>query len=501
MAIGLFTSRIVLQTLGVEDYGVYNVVGGMVTTLAIFNSALTAATQRFLSFELGKGVKENIQKTFSASVSVHIVLALVCFLLAESIGVWFLNAKLNIEPDRLSAANWVLQCSIVTFCLNILSIPYNAMIVAHEKMSAFAYISLFESVLKFGIAITLLFISFDKLIIYACLQMLTAIIIRVSYQWYCRKKIENTEYHPQFDKELFKRMLSFTNWSLIGNIGFTMKDPLLNITINLFFGTLLNAARGVAIQANSIINSFAVNLGMAMNPQIVKSYAAKDYGRCMELVYTGARISFFLITLISIPILINIDKLLSLWLVEVPEYTRFFFYVVLFSSLMSSLSNTSSVAVQATGNIKVFSIGVCLILFSEVPIAYCLFKASCSIYTLIIPVIISSLVSMTFRYYVLHKLIDKFSYRKIYVTVVLRCILVFILSAILSFLIHKILPPSLPWVFLSVMSSLGVSGFFIYAIGLSGDERRQVSGLIFSKLENVRLDYFKQLIWQRRKSV
>ena len=372
--VGLYTSRIVLNTLGVTDYGIYNVVGGIVSMLAFLNSAMVAASQRFISFELGIGNLEKLKKVFCTSVSIHIALAVIILLIAESIGLWFVNTHLNIPLERMTAANWVYQCSILTLILTVVSVPYNSCIVAHEHMKAFAYVSIVEAVLKLLIVYILLVENVDKLILYAILVASVALIVRIIYGIYCKRHFEECSYRFVFDRKLFKEMFAFAGWSVIGNLGFSFKDQGSNIILNLFFGTAVNAARGIAMQVNGILSNFSNNFTMALNPQITKQYAAGDVESSMKLVYAGCRYSFYLLLLITIPVMINREYLLKLWLGNVPEYTSQFLMLVLISTLINVMASPIVTALQATGRIKVFQITICIIMLSELPLAYLILK-------------------------------------------------------------------------------------------------------------------------------
>lgn len=368
--VGLYTSRVVLNTLGVNDYGIYNVVGGIVAMLAFLNSAMTAASQRFISFELGTQNLQKLKNVFCTSITIHITIACIIFIIAETLGLWFLNTHMNIPVDRMTAANWVYQCSILTFIITVISVPYNACIVAHEHMKAFAYISIIEVTLKLIIVYLLLILPTDKLIVYAILVLCISLIIRLIYSIYCKKNFKECTYQFKFNKRLFKEMFAFAGWSIIGNLGFSLKDQGSNIILNLFYGTAINAARGVALQVNGIINTFSNNFIMALNPQITKQYAAGHIKESIQLVYAGCRYSFFLLSIISIPIIINLDYLLSLWLGTVPTYTVEFLYFSLIAALINSMAIPLVTAMQATGKIKTFQITICIIMLCELPLAY-----------------------------------------------------------------------------------------------------------------------------------
>lgn len=294
MGVGLYTSRLVLQVLGVEDFGVYNVVGGFVSMFSLLSGSLTAASQRFLAFELGKD-KSDIQKVFSSTVTIHFSLAIVLFLLLELIGLWFLNYKINIPSDRLNAANWVFHCSVLTFCINIISVPYNAAIVAYERMSAFAYASIFEAISKLAMVFVLFKIQYDSLILYALLAMLISLAMRFIYSIYCHINFKDCRYKFFIDKDLLKSLLNFSGWNFIGSSAGVLNNQGINVLTNLFFGVTLNAARGVAAQVDNAVNTFVSNFMMALNPQIIKAFSSKNYDYLNKMIISGTKAAFFLV--------------------------------------------------------------------------------------------------------------------------------------------------------------------------------------------------------------
>ena len=488
MLVSLYTSRIVLATLGVDDFGIYNVVGGIVAMMSFLSSALTAASQRFISYELGHGDKDNLKKVFSTSITVHTLLALICVLVFESIGIWFLNTHMNIASDRMTAANWVFQCSIAAFVVNVANVPYNALIIAHEKMGVFAYISILEATLKLFIAILLTIIDIDKLIVYGILQLCTSFLIRICYKTYCKHNFEESRcWKFNLEPALFKKLFSFTGWSVVGNVGFTLKEPLLNILLNMFCGTAVNAAKGISTQVNSLVNSFATNFSMAMNPQIVKRYASGDIQYSMELVYTGARLSFLMLTLISVPIIINIDYILQLWLKEVPNYTATFSIITIVSSLIFSLSSTSSTAIQATGNIKWFSIGVCVIPLIDLPIAYILLFMKFPPYIALIPSVITNLFALLFRFGILKSIVIQYSWKHFILNVVFRSFLTFSLAICISYYtdvyIDSLKLNELISTIISFSFSLFAAALSIYYVGLEKKERKKILNVIIVKIK------------------
>lgn len=475
IVVGLYTSRVVLNTLGVSDYGIYNVVGGIVAMLAFLNSALTAASQRFISFELGRGDKQKLKTIFCMSVTIHAVLAIIIFIIAETIGLWFVNTHLNIEPIRMTAANWVYQCSILTFMLTIVSVPYNSCIVAHEHMNAFAYVSILEVILKLLIVYLLLVINYDKLIIYGILVLCVAFIIRLIYGLYCKRHFEECTYHFTFDKTLFKEMFSFAGWSVVGNLGFSFKDQVANVILNIFFGTVVNAARGIALQVNGIISNFSNNFIMALNPQITKQYAAGDIGNSMKLVYAGCRYSFFLLALIAIPVMINLDYVLKLWLGNVPEYTSEFLQLALCAALINSMASPLVTALQATGNIKGFQISICIVMLLELPMAYLILYLGGKPYMAMYPTIFVVFVGLFVRFIILRKLVPSYKLRYFALTIVGRNIIIGTICYIVAKAIHGLFNTNFLSLIMTTLISCVVTSVIIYLFGISHNERTSIN--------------------------
>lgn len=356
MIISLYTSRIVLNALGVEDFGIYNVAGGVVAMFSILSGSLSAAISRFITYELGKNNVLKLKTIFSSAITIQIGLGIVIAFFAETIGIWFLNTQMNIPIERMTAANWVLQFSIITFIINLISVPYNAVIIAHEKMSAFAYISIFEAIGKLLIAYLITISPIDKLIFYAILMCGVAIAIRLLYGYYCKRHFDECRFHFIWNKQIFQQIFSFAGWNFIGASSAVLRDHGGNIIINLFCGPTVNAARGIAFQVNNAIQGFVSNFMTALNPQITKSYAAKNYTYMMTLIFQGARLSFYMLLLLSLPIIINTHYLLTLWLNTVPEHTVLFVRLVLIFAMSESISGPLITAMLATGNIRNYQI-------------------------------------------------------------------------------------------------------------------------------------------------
>lgn len=475
IVIGLYTSRVVLNVLGVSDYGVYNVVGGIVAMTAFLNSALTAASQRFISYELGTDDKEQQNITFSTSVTIHILMALIIFVVAETFGLWFLNTHLNIEENRMVAANWVYQCSILSMMLTVMSVPYNACIVAHEHMRAFAYIGIMETISKLLVVYLLLVINSDKLITYAILIFLVSLIVRFTYGLYCKHKFEECTYHFMFDKKTFKDMFSFAGWSIVGNFGFCMKDQGLNIVLNLFFGVMVNAARGVAVQVNALIGNFSSNFTMALNPQITKQYAAGNIGESMKLVYTGCRFSFYLMAFIATPVLVNLDYLLRLWLGIVPNYTVQFLALSLIVGMINAMVSPITTALQATGRIALFQTLICGLMLCELPLAYFILHNGGKPYTAVYPSIFIAFIALFVRFLLLKRQIPLYRLRYFTLSIVGKNMFLAFVGIILSIVVRKQFHDNfLSFIITSFLSCIFM-GMIFYSFGLKISERHAIN--------------------------
>lgn len=489
MAVSLYTSRVVLNALGVEDFGIYNVVGGVVAMFSMLSGSLSAAITRFITYELGTGNRENLKKIFSSSVTIQIALALLIVLLSEVIGVWFLNIKMNIPEERMTAANWVFQFSILTFVVNLISIPYNASIIAHERMSAFAYISILEAIGKLAIAFLIVISPMDKLIIYAVMMCGVALVVRFAYGAYCKKHFEECTYHFIFDKDLLKRMFGFAGWNFIGTSSAVLRDQGGNIIINLFFGPVVNAARGIAFQVNGAVLGFVNNFMTALNPQITKSYATGDRNYMMTLISQGARLSFYMLLILSLPVFINVHYLLILWLKTVPVHTDFFVQLILFFALSESLSNPLVTAMFATGNIRNYQLVVGGLQLLNLPLSYLLLKFGSYPEAVFMVAIVISQLCLAARLVMLRKMIGLSicAYLKhVYLNVFKVMLLSAILPILASIYISQI-EPLLRFVLLSVIAIVSTC-LIIYYVGFNKAERvflsRKLKKIINKKFTN-----------------
>ncbi len=361
MCISLYTSRVILEALGVEDYGIYNVVGGVVAMFSTLSASLSNAVSRFITYELGTGDARRLHTVFCTSVTIQFALSLIVLIVAEVVGVWFLNTKLNIPIERMEAANWALQCSIFAFIVNLVSVPYNAAIIAHERMSVFAYISIFEAVCKLAVAVLVVHSPFDKLVFYAVLLAAISLIMRLIYGVYCQRQFAEATYRPIWDGSVFRQMFSFAGWSFFGNAVFLLNSQGVNMLINIFFSVTMNAARGITMQVNNVVMQFVNNFMTALKPQITKSYASGDRDYMFQLINRGTKFSVFIMLFFFVPLALEADTVLSLWLKDVPEHSVVFMRMVLLSTFVEAAGNTLYQGLMSVGRIRVYQIIVCFV--------------------------------------------------------------------------------------------------------------------------------------------
>lgn len=370
VGISFYTSRVILSSLGVSDFGLYNVIGGLVSMFYMITSTLSAAISRFLTYELGQKDLKNLKNTFSTSINIQLLISLLIIILSETIGLWFINNKMNIVHDRIWAANWIYQFTMVSFIIEMISVPYNASIIAHEKMKAFAYVTIYSVVIKLGIALVLSVSPIDKLIFYGILMTLMSLSTQALYWWYCKRNFEECQYTFSINKEKFKQMFQFAGWSFFSSSSMMLCGQGVNILLNLFLGTPINAARGLAVQVDGTVKAFANNFTMAFSPQITKSYAQGDIEYTKDLVYKGSKYSFLLFFIISFPLIMETDFFLKIWLKEIPPYTSQFIQLTLAYTFIDILLKPSTTLNNATGNIKQYQILTGIAQFLVLPICY-----------------------------------------------------------------------------------------------------------------------------------
>lgn len=474
LGVTLYTSRIILSTLGVSDYGIYNVVGGVVSMFTFISMAMGNATARFITYALGEGNIVKQKRVFNTSILVHTAIAILIFVLAETIGLWFLNHKMIIPVERICAAHWVYQLSIIAAMISIIYSPFNAVIIAHEKMRAFAYISILDVTLKLLI-VYLLFVSpFDKLIFYGILYLCVNIIDTVIYYVYCKRNFPETEFFLTKDAQLIKEIGGFAGWSMIGNLASVSYSQGVNILLNIFFGPIVNAASGISMQAQNAAKTFVRNFQTAVNPQITKSYAQKDYYRVHSLLLSSTRLSFYLVFCIVLPLIIEAENVLSLWLVEVPEHTVNFLRLALLVSIIDAFEGPVNAAMNATGKIKVYQLTSCIILLMVIPISYYCLNEGCEPESVfIVQFFIIALAFMT----ELLLLVPKIGLHiGVYVREIFPRLFSVALPSVFIVIGEKKLLPESKWTFfpIVIVSLLSVC-LFVYLWGLNKSEKTMVN--------------------------
>lgn len=484
MGITLYTSRIVLNELGVSDYGIYSLVGGIVIMLGFFNAAMSSATQRYLSFDIGKGDFVQLKKTFSITLTIHIGIAVLGLLLAETLGLWYVNYKMVFPEDRLFAVNVVYQFSVLTFLLKIIQVPYNALIIARERMNLYAYVSILEAILKLAIVFLLVYFGTDKLITYAILTFSVAFIIRMIYQVYCRREFAESRYQFQYDKKYYKELISYSGWNLFGNISSVAKGQGVNMVLNLFFGTVVNAAYGVTNQVYAAVNMFVSNFQLALNPQIIQNYSKGDVKQSQYLISQGSKFSFFLILILVTPVILNTDYILQLWLKNPPEHSILFIQLSLINLLIDCLSNPLMVGAQATGNIKWYQIIVGSLVFLNLPISYLILKLGYEPHSVYMVSITISIISLQFRLYFLKRVMN-FSVKEYYFKVLSKATLLAGLSAVIIFLIKNYLRFELNFITLIIESAVlvGILVLMIILLGINKKEKDFILQFVKNKLK------------------
>ena len=483
MLVSLYMSRIVLQTLGVTDFGIYNIVGGVVSIFTFLNTALGSSTQRYISYALGKGDINELKNIFTSSVIIHILVALLILLLSETIGLWFFYHKLVIPEERIEAAFWAYQASILTCMVNVISVPYNSLIIAHEKMNAYAYISIIEVVLKLLLVFFIVTIPFDKLVLYSILILIVSVTIRCIYQLYCQKKFVEAKLVHIKNLRQFKGMLTFSGWTLVGMFAWICHSQGLNILLNMFFGPIVNAARAIADQVNTAVMQVVNNFQLAAKPQIIKCYANNDVNKVNNLVGNISLCSSYLLILCMIPILLNIDYLLAIWLGEYPPLTSIFIKIVLIQSLSQAIVAPVIMISHATGKMRMPNIMGGLTYMMTIPLCYILLRngatAEETVLASLIPIILKSVWDVFYA-----KKYTGFSMSKFYWTIYFKVYIIagsiyLFMSMVKNYLQKDGLCEMLLLSFLSVLVTL----IIIYTVGLQSEQRAILNSYIRNKLK------------------
>ena len=483
MVVSLYTSRVILNALGVEDFGIYNVVGGLVAMFSIVSGAINVAISRFLTFELGKKDQQKLNVVFSSAVIIQLFMCCIVILLAETIGLWFLNNHMTFPYERSFATNVIYQLSIVTFCISLLSLPYNSAIIAHEKMTAFAYVSIFETLAKLALALVIPLYVGDKLIFFSFFLVVVSLMVRIVYGVYCKRHFEECRAKWQFDRRVLKDMFTYAGWTYIGASSALLRDAGGNVLINIFYGPLANAARGIGVQVQHAVYMFAQNFMTALNPQITKNYAAGNYEYMKYLIFNGSRISYYMMLLLSMPIILNTHYILILWLKQSPQYTVTFVQLALLFVISESISNPLVTSASASGKIMKYQLLVGGLQSMNFPISWLfLFLGYPPYVTFAVAIIISQL-CLAGRLYILRGMIS-LSARQFLIKVYFNIALVTIVALILPIIVQYNITETFESFILSCLVCLISTSFAIYFVGCSREER------IFVR-EKIKNCYFK----------
>lgn len=482
MCIGLYTSRVILNTLGVEDYGIYNAVGGVIAIFNIIQGTFSTSTQRFITFVLGKNDPQQLNRVFSTSVIIHIAIALIIAIFAETLGLWFLYNKMQIPADRMFAAFWVFQCVIISTVVMIISVPYNALIIAHEKMGVFAKISLFEAFAKLFLVLMLKFVPLDKLIVYAITLVTIQLIVRLFYTQYCKKNYKESHVTYKYDRSLIKDMSKFAGWSLVGNTAFITYTQGLNILLNTFFGPAVNAARGIAVNVQGHVLQLITGFQTAINPQITKTYAAGELKYMHELIFRSSKFSYLLMLVISLPIIIEAPAILYLWLGNVPENTVIFLRIILMSTLINTIANPLITSIKATGNIKVYEIVVGGLMLAILPISYVFLRLGYPPYTVFLVHLVIEIIAQNARILIVGKNI-KLTYLDFVKKIIVRIAIITVLCSILPAYLHFHYCHNTMSSMVNCAVTVVYCIIIVYMLGLNKNEKRVITRFILKKIK------------------
>lgn len=483
LIVSLYTSRVILNTLGIEDYGIYNVVGGFVSLFGFLNATLSSSIQRFYNYEGTKKGQEGFHHVYITGMIIHIIIAVIIFIILETFGLWYVNKIMVVPVDRLQAANVIYQASIISMLLIIIQIPFIGAIMAKEHMNFYAIVSIIDVILKLGIVIALPYIPFDKLIIYGLLSLIINIGNFILYYSYCKYKFSEIDFEIKYYPLLFKSILNFSGWNLIGTLAFMLKGQGLNMILNLFFGPAINAARGIAYQINNAISGFSQNITIAFRPQIVNSYANNDYSRVSYLMFTESRICFMLIAALITPIIIDINYILHLWLGKtIPAQTNIFAILVLIDLLVCTLNTPCTQVVWATGKIKQYQIGSSVVSISLLPICWILLELGFNAASVFIVTIIISIINQIVCLIITNRIFKIGLFRYLH-HVILPCIIFIAILPVIPAIVHHCMNESLIRLLIMVCCDIVIAVFLCFSIGINKQERAYIYNFIKRKIK------------------
>lgn len=473
MFVTLYTVRVVLETLGVEDYGIYNVVGGVVALFSFFSNTMASASQRFFSFAIGKRDEKKLADTFAVNWIIYAFIAITAFILLETIGLWFIYNKLVIPEERINAAIWIYQFSVFSFMCTILTTPFMAMIIAHEDMNIYAYVSIFEALLKLGIVFILVIISWDKLKLYGILIFISTLIISIIYFSICKKKYTGCKFRFIWNKNIFRDVFSFTGWSVFGSVAVVVRNQAVTILLNQMFNPAVVAARSIANQISNNVNIFSSNFNTGLYPSIIKNYAAGENGKMLNLIFNGSKITYFLMYLFTVPLFLEMPYIISIWLKNPPSETIIFARLALLDSLVTAISLPLMTAVRATGKVKAYELTLGSILIASFFVSWFLSYRGLEAYVVMIVAIVTSCIMLFFRLILLKRVLSfpVFRYVK---GVLIPVIFMSFISFPISFFLSRLLPDNFLYICISVLSSLIIICVSMYCFAFDRLERKKI---------------------------
>lgn len=488
LGITLYTSRVILQVLGINDFGIYNVVAGVVAMMSIINSAMSVSTTRYITYELGKGHKNfhKLHKTFCISVTTYIIISFLFFLFAETLGLWFVNNKLTIPEERMTAANWVYQFSILSVIVSLMTNPYNAVIIAHEKMDAYAYVSIIEAVFKLGIVYMLNIVGADKLITYGFLYMLQSATVCLIYALYCKVKFKEAYFEFYRDFGLLKKIFIYSGWNLFGAISTMIKGQGLNILLNIFYNPAINAARAISYQINNAIFQFSSNFFTAVRPQITKYYAKEEFANMQKLVFRTSRLSFYLVLFFSLPVIIEAPYIINLWLGQLPEHVVDFVRVIIFISAVEAMQHPITSVAHATGNVARFQLFVGVTIMSILPISWFALKLGADSVSVFYISLIINIVALFIRLFLVKNLVPDFNIFKYIREVFVSNFIVLICAAIIPIVLYHYFSETFWEVILECIITIVCTISAIYLIGLESNEKEYIKNVVLRKLNMIK---------------
>lgn len=481
MLVSLFTSRVILNTLGATDYGIYNVVGGIVTIVSFLNSALGASTSRFLTFALGEKNRQKQKSTFGACLNLHIGIALLVLILGETVGLWFFYEKMVIPDERMVAAFWVYQFSILTTMVSFTQVPYNASLIAHEEMSIYAYVGLYEAISRLIIAYLITISPIDKLVFYGLLLLINTIVVQLFYRWYAVKHFEECRFSLVKDWALYKRLLSYGGWDLFGNLALVCQGEGVNLLLNVFFGPVVNAARAIAFQIQGAVTQFVSNFMTAVRPQVIKNYAEGNVDKMYTMTFYAAKFSYILMLALVVPIIYEIRFILGIWLGDaVPDETALFAVIVLMTYTWRTFHIAALMPYHAIGKIKTGNVTIGSLMIATLPIGYVLFKCGCPAYSVFLAIFAVEIVGMFAIYWLIHRY-EYFPYKYVFTKILKPCGLVTIFTIIVpAFITHLMNDGWARLIIVGVSTEFSLLLSALY-LGLNKEERTRIFSFIKNK--------------------